>query len=1439
MSTSLTVDVFLKATKNENDWSTLGIFLNVPQSELKAIEEEKLTVLHRKTELFLRWSKISKPNWSDLISALRTMSNISLADELTEKYLKSPEDTVSVQTSLPISPSTMASSLSPPPTTVPLSVDTITLPQTSALQLSPPHSGSETEEDIFMDTLQQTEEKPGCYHILLDKGIATEFSRLDAKLIRMASKIKSALKEKDVSIEELQDFITDYCMIDPIPPELATITNVVTKKRLNYSCDNCDILQHVVSNFLDGTRLKTDIAKFIEEVEKFKSSTSIKSLLQVVLKVANEVSGYVIIKVEKYWGDRTIKQFEKMVKSLFRKYFKYFTQMQVTDGCYCISYTVHKHYAACLHIDLPTNTFLTLIGIISIYIDGTNYFQRETKGSLTLDSALCNAIESHNVYAVELLLAVGASTIIPYKSGQPVIDIVKDMSGVFLMTVLHVASANNHIDVVSSLIEAGCDRNKQNSFGWTALMLAVKGGATAVTKHLLEVGAKPNIQSNDGYTALHIASEMSEIDFISLLLSYSANKHTIDRRGWNALMVASHENNAAAVTLLLNTGSFPNSRAKDGATALHLACRNLSPDAVCILLAHKNTIPDVYDRFQWTPLMITMISASGSIWFVKKLLEAAINPNFQNSSGATALYIACQCSHTDVVRTLLVHKADPNIVLSDGWSPLMIASQTGDTEIVNSLLIANADVNHQCHSGLTALMLAVGTSHATILSCLLNYGGDPNRADLREWTALMVASLKGNIDITNQLLAAKAKQNIENDYGNTALHIACYCNHPEIVSTLLENGAFVDKQNYKKQTPLMLAAEAGRTIIVTQLLKFRAKPNIKDFRGNTALSLACIKSHIDICSILVSHGSNPDLKNGIENLTPLMIACHQGNVGIVKELVTVCKAYPYIKNRHKQMALHIACITSQFAIVEFLLKLSAVEDHINDYDDNDMTPLALACQTSNAACVRQLLEAKANTGITNSLGMTPLMIAVEHGDNNIVSELLQNGAKYTLNVKNKFGNTALMLAVKHHDNSAVSVLLPNGANPDMPDSDGFTPLMVACKSGNSALVSQLLNKGAEPNVSSPNHQSALDIACYDSNYDMMDLLLEHKADPYFQDNNPLMIVLNKKDATGLQILLNPKYGIDPNLILPSGQTLLHFAAENNWVEVISLLLANGANCDVCGNEGNTPLIIATKNCEMSSVEILLRNGADANIKDHNGDTALHFASSSEIVKLLLTHKAQPNVIDIMGYTPLQRACESGFYNIAIELLHSKADPNTAEGKYSRTPIYITAEKGYLTILTDLLKFGGNPNVCLKSNEWTPLMIASVKGYIDIVNILLVNKAHPNHQAIGGITALHLATKRGFTSIVESLLNAGASPTIVDSNKETPIDIARNEKKMATLQLLMDSNEEELYDSVSLVSEADSSYSSFYDDEDQFTLVSVTTTDSITTVDSGNTPDHPD
>ena len=93
MSTSLTVDVFLKATKNENDWSTLGIFLNVPQSELKAIEEEKSTVLHRKTELFLRWSKISKPNWSDLISALRTMSNISLADELTEKYLKSPEDT--------------------------------------------------------------------------------------------------------------------------------------------------------------------------------------------------------------------------------------------------------------------------------------------------------------------------------------------------------------------------------------------------------------------------------------------------------------------------------------------------------------------------------------------------------------------------------------------------------------------------------------------------------------------------------------------------------------------------------------------------------------------------------------------------------------------------------------------------------------------------------------------------------------------------------------------------------------------------------------------------------------------------------------------------------------------------------------------------------------------------------------------------------------------------------------------------------------------------------------------------------------------------------------------------------------------------------------------------------------------------------------------------
>ena len=53
----------------------------------------------------------------------------------------------------------------------------------------------------------------------------------------------------------------------------------------------------------------------------------------------------------------------------------------------------------------------------------------------------------------------------------------------------------------------------------------------------------------------------------------------------------------------------------------------------------------------------------------------------------------------------------------------------------------------------------------------------------------------------------------------------------------------------------------------------------------------------------------------------------------------------------------------------------------------------------------------------------------------------------------------------------------------------------------------------------------------------------------------------------------------------------------------------------------------------------------------------------------------------------------------------------------------------------------------------------------------------------GCTPLHLATKYGRTDIVEALLQAGADPTVTDSEGKTPLGLAEEEGQTNIILLL--------------------------------------------------------
>uniref|UniRef100_A0A1X7T7C4 Uncharacterized protein n=1 Tax=Amphimedon queenslandica TaxID=400682 RepID=A0A1X7T7C4_AMPQE len=83
-----------------------------------------------------------------------------------------------------------------------------------------------------------------------------------------------------------------------------------------------------------------------------------------------------------------------------------------------------------------------------------------------------------------------------------------------------------------------------------------------------------------------------------------------------------------------------------------------------------------------------------------------VNIDHTNEEGKTALMLACERGHEDIVHSLLSAGANVNIQDNKGWTALMIASEHNHISIIHMLLQANANPHLKKSNGSNAVMIA-------------------------------------------------------------------------------------------------------------------------------------------------------------------------------------------------------------------------------------------------------------------------------------------------------------------------------------------------------------------------------------------------------------------------------------------------------------------------------------------------------------------------------------------------------------------------------------------------------------------------------------------------------------------------------------------------------------------------------------------------------------
>ncbi|CAF0861351.1 unnamed protein product [Rotaria sordida] len=187
---------------------------------------------------------------------------------------------------------------------------------------------------------------------------------------------------------------------------------------------------------------------------------------------------------------------------------------------------------------------------------------------------------------------------------------------------------------------------------------------------------------------------------------------------------------------------------------------------------------------------------------------------------------------------------------------------------------------------------------------------------------------------------------------------------------------------------------------------------------------------------------------------------------------------------------------------------------------------------------------------------------------------------------------------------------------------------------------------------------------------------------------------------------------------------------------------------------------------------------------HNSQTISSSSKKNQLYSQSPYSSSSSNPPDRILNQKFHIAALTGNLNLLQELLTKSHLPIDCRDKENSTALLLSCARGHYSCVDYLLKNGADPNA-RRITGASPLYFAASYHHTRIVELLLnTYKAIVNLSTFDGSTSLHVACERGFTDVVQLLINSQANINAKMNDGTTAIMLACQNGHLSLVDMLI-------------------------------------------------------